>query len=88
MINKPRVIANDVNKVLFILENIINNNEDNNPIIDYPVLIGSRAAKWHISSFREPNDWDLVTTLSQSISFISIFLILNYLVIRIYFNSN
>src|SRR5207249_771818 len=31
---------------------------------------GSHVAKWHIPSFHEPNDWDLVATASQSILFI------------------
>jgi len=35
------------------------------------VLIGSRAAKWHVPAFREPNDWDFIATASQSILFIS-----------------
>ncbi|CAG8716374.1 19426_t:CDS:2 [Rhizophagus irregularis] len=36
-----------------------------------PVLIGSRAAKWHVSSFREPNDWDLIATPLQTTLFIN-----------------
>src|SRR3954467_8797535 len=61
------ILANKVGKILSILKNI-NESED---LIDYPVLIGSRAAKWHVPSFREPNDWDLVATSSQSASFIN-----------------
>src|SRR2546421_7780798 len=66
----PQIIAHEANKILSILKNIIEN-EGNSSLIDYPVLIGSRAAKWHVPSFREPNDWDLVATLSQSTSFIN-----------------
>src|SRR6266487_1666923 len=68
---KPQILAHDARKILSILKKIIKNDEDNTPLIDYPVLIGSRAVKWHVPSFREPNDWDLVATISQSISFIS-----------------
>ncbi|RGB28339.1 hypothetical protein C1646_767949 [Rhizophagus diaphanus] len=57
-------------KILTILNNITKN-EDNTPLIDYPVLIGSRAVKWHISSFREPNDWDMVATPLQTTLFIN-----------------
>ncbi len=60
---EPQTIAYNADKIFSILEIIIKNNEDNTPLIDYPVLIGSRAAKWHMTSFREPNDW-------QSTSFI------------------
>src|SRR5436190_3983333 len=67
---KPQILARKANNILSILKNIINC-EGGNPLIDYPVLIGSRAAKWHVPSFREPNDWDLVATLSQSTSFIN-----------------
>src|SRR3954471_21419406 len=67
------LLASNVNEVRIILKNIIESeeNEDSNPLIDHPVLIGSRAAKWHIPSFREPNDWDLVATPSQAILFIN-----------------
>src|SRR3954447_1044849 len=61
------ILANKVSKILFILKNI-GESED---LIDCPVLIGSRAAKWHVPSFREPNDWDLIATPSQSILFIN-----------------
>src|SRR2546421_6276455 len=65
-------------KTLSTLKNIVKNegnplvtvDEYNFSTIGYPVLIGSHAAKWHIPSFREPNDWDLVATASQSILFI------------------
>jgi len=68
---EPQILASEANKILSILKCIIEQNEDTTPLIDHPVLIGSRAAKWHISSFRKPNDWDLVATLLQSVSFIS-----------------
>ena len=45
--------------------------------MDYPVLIGSRAAKWHIPSFREPNDWDFIATASQSALFIKLATLIN-----------
>ena len=35
------------------------------------MLIGFRDAKWHVPSFREPDDWDLVATASQSTLFIN-----------------
>src|SRR3954451_3746260 len=66
---KPQILSHKVNNILSILKNIINS-ESGNPLIDYPVLIGSRAAKWHIPSFREPNDWDFIATALQSILFI------------------
>src|SRR4051794_14414830 len=66
---KSIILAREVDNILSILKNIIEN-EGDSPLIDYPVLIGSRAAKWHALYFREPNDWDLVATLSQSTSFI------------------
>src|SRR4051812_26336729 len=66
----PHILAHESSKILSILKNIIEN-EGSNPLISYPVLIGSRAAKWHVPSFREPNDWDLVATSSQSASFIN-----------------
>jgi hypothetical protein len=61
--SNPQILADKCKKILTILNNIAKN-EDNTPLIGYPVLIGSHAAKWHISSFREPNDWDLVATPS------------------------
>src|SRR3954469_2161892 len=67
---KPQILSHKVNNILSILKNIISS-ESGNPLIDYPVLIGSRAAKWHVPSFREPNDWDLVATPSQSTLFIN-----------------
>ncbi|CAB4433698.1 unnamed protein product [Rhizophagus irregularis] len=66
----PQILAENYKKTLTILNNITKN-EDNTPLIDYPVLIGSRAVKWHISSFREPNDWDMVATPSQTTLFIN-----------------
>jgi hypothetical protein len=66
---KLKILAKDCKKVLNILNNIIKD-EDNAPFIDYPVLIGSQAAKWHIPPFREPNDWDLIATPSQTTLFI------------------
>ncbi|GBC39533.2 hypothetical protein GLOIN_2v1798537 [Rhizophagus irregularis DAOM 181602=DAOM 197198] len=66
----PQILADNYKKILIILNNIIKN-EDNNSLIDYPVLIGSRAAKWHIISFREPNDWDLMATPLQTTLFIN-----------------
>src|SRR3954471_736071 len=65
---KPKILAHQVDEILSILENIIE--EEDSSLIDYPILIGSHAAKWHVPSFREPNDWDLVATASQSILFI------------------
>ncbi|GBC00959.1 hypothetical protein RclHR1_04010006 [Rhizophagus clarus] len=67
---KPQILTNNYKKILTILNNIIKN-EDNTPFIGYPVLIGSRAAKWHVSSFREPNDWDLIATPLQTTLFIN-----------------
>ncbi|CAB4395807.1 unnamed protein product [Rhizophagus irregularis] len=67
--SNPQILADKCKKILTILNNIAKN-EDNTSLIDYPVLIGSHAAKWHISSFREPNDWDLVATPSQTTLFI------------------
>ncbi|RGB24516.1 hypothetical protein C1646_772983 [Rhizophagus diaphanus] len=69
MINR-QILANNCKKILTILNNIIKN-EGNNSLVDYPVLIGSRAAKWHIFSFREPNDWDLMATPLQTTLFIN-----------------
>ncbi|GBC02369.1 hypothetical protein RclHR1_00460007 [Rhizophagus clarus] len=66
---KPRILTNNNKKILFILNKIIENENDTS-FIDYPVLIGSRAAKWHSLSFREPNDWDLVATPKQTALFI------------------
>ncbi|RGB32963.1 hypothetical protein C1646_762279 [Rhizophagus diaphanus] len=66
----PQILADNYKKILTILNNIIRN-DDNSPLIDYPVLIGSRAAKWHIFSFREPNDWDLMATPLQTTLFIN-----------------
>src|SRR3954451_18635232 len=67
---KPQILANKASKILSILKNIVKN-EGSNSLIDYPVLIGSRAAKWHVLSFCEPNDWNLVATPSQSTLFIN-----------------
>src|ERR1043165_3705959 len=73
-----QTLADDKITILSILKNIVKDEE--NPsvvenvtdfsVIGYPVLIGSRAAKWHIPSFRKPNDWDFIATVSQSILFI------------------
>lgn len=68
---KPLILTCKVDKILSILKNIIKDEGVVKPIINYPVLIGSRAAKWHVPSFREPNDWDLIATPSQSTSFIN-----------------
>jgi len=65
---EPQILAYNARRILLILKNII---DDSTPLVGYPVLIGSRAAKWHVSSFREPNDWDLVATPSQSTLFIN-----------------
>src|SRR3954449_2419326 len=67
---KPQTLASASCNILTILKNITEI-EGNDSLIDYPVLIGSRAAKWHVPSFREPNDWDLVATPSQSTLFIN-----------------
>jgi hypothetical protein len=67
---KPQILAHEVDEILSILKSITEN-EDSSTLMNYPTLIGSRAAKWHIPSFREPNDWDLVATPSQSILFIN-----------------
>ncbi|CAB4492760.1 unnamed protein product [Rhizophagus irregularis] len=66
---KPRILANNYKKISIILNNI-NKNKINTPLVG-PVLIGSRAAKWHVSSFREPNDWDLIATPLQTTLFIN-----------------
>ena len=75
---KSNTLALNEIQTLTILRNIIKD-EGNPPItsepdfftVGYPVLIGSRAAKLHIPSFREPNDWDFIATASQSILFIN-----------------
>ncbi|CAB4389466.1 unnamed protein product [Rhizophagus irregularis] len=72
MKNKSYILASNDNDILHILEVINKYENDRTSLIDHPVLIGSRAAKWHIPLFREPNDWDLIATISQSISFINI----------------
>jgi hypothetical protein len=72
---EPLTLAYNEDNILSILEYIVKY-EKNPPVvvsepnfstIGYPVLIGSRAAKWYIPSFREPNDWDFIATASQSI---------------------
>src|SRR2546423_7652954 len=75
----PQTLADDKVQILSILKNIVKDegnptvveSEPNFSTLGYPVLIGSRAAKWHIPSFREPNDWDFIATASQSILFIN-----------------
>src|SRR5947199_2443618 len=76
---KPNILILNETQTLSILKNVVKD-EGNPPvttnkpdfsIVGYPVLIGSRAAKWHVPSFREPNDWDFIATASQSILFIS-----------------
>src|ERR1700751_4030743 len=76
---KPKLnLALNKFQTLIILKNIIKDeghphitSETDFSTLGYPVLIGSRAAKWHIPSFREPNDWDFIATASQSILFIN-----------------
>src|SRR5436190_12401423 len=72
---KPQTLANDEAQTLAILINIIEDEGNplvvNFPAVGYPVLIGSRAAKWHIPSFREPNDWDFIATVTQTVLFIN-----------------
>jgi hypothetical protein len=78
---KVQKLSFDKDQILTILKKIVKDegnpsvieNETDFSIIGYPVLIGSRAAKWHIPSFREPNDWDFIATASQSILFITKF---------------
>ncbi|GBC06413.1 hypothetical protein RclHR1_06810002 [Rhizophagus clarus] len=67
---KPRILAVNCEQILIILNNIIKNKDDTS-LIGYPVLIGSRAAKWHSPSFRDPNDWDLIATPLQTTFFIN-----------------
>ncbi|RGB26017.1 hypothetical protein C1646_675133 [Rhizophagus diaphanus] len=71
MIINSHILASKVDQILSILKYIIKDDEDDSSLIDYPVLIGSTAAKWHHPSFREPKDWNLVATISQSILFIN-----------------
>ncbi|POG61675.1 hypothetical protein GLOIN_2v1786279 [Rhizophagus irregularis DAOM 181602=DAOM 197198] len=79
MINKSYILATNDKDILHILEVIKYKDEkDRTSLIDHPVLIGSRAAKWHIPFFRDPNDWDLMATIPQSISFINIIHDKNY----------
>ncbi|CAB4439372.1 unnamed protein product [Rhizophagus irregularis] len=68
---KPQTLAYNSKKILSILNNISKIDGGCTSLIKYPVLIGSRAAKWHVPFFREPNDWDLVATPSQSTLFIN-----------------
>jgi hypothetical protein len=67
---EPQILAKNYKEILSILNNITKY-ENKTPLIDYPVLIGSQAAKWHVSSLREPNDWDLVATPLQTALFIN-----------------
>lgn len=53
---EPQILADNYKKISTISNNITKN-EDSTPLIGYPVLIGSRAIKWHTTSFRQPNDW-------------------------------
>ncbi|CAB4387746.1 unnamed protein product [Rhizophagus irregularis] len=85
--NNFQILADDIYEILSYLKNIVK--KEGNPPVDidkpnfstvgYPVLIGSRAAKWHVPSFREPNDWDLVATASQSILFIHSVITITYI---------
>jgi hypothetical protein len=68
---KPQILAQNSDKILSILKDIIEHESSSLLIDDYPVLIGSRAAKWHVPSFREPKDWDLLATPLQSTLFIN-----------------
>jgi hypothetical protein len=63
---KPKILAQEFNKILLILNNILKTERKESTTSGCPVLIGSRAAKWHAPFFREPNDWDFVATVSQS----------------------
>lgn len=77
MHTKSRTLAYDNIKILSILNNIVK--DEGNQLVEpdfsgYPVLIGSRAAKWHVPSFREPNNWDFIATVSQSILLINKFM--------------
>ncbi|RGB26022.1 hypothetical protein C1646_770985 [Rhizophagus diaphanus] len=72
MINKSYILATNANDVIYALKVINNDEKDSTSLINHPILIGSRAAKWHISFFLDPNDWDLMATIPQSISFINI----------------
>ncbi len=35
-----------------------------------PIVIGSRAAKYWLKAFRDPDDWDVILTPSQTISWL------------------
>ncbi|RIA84225.1 hypothetical protein C1645_832612 [Glomus cerebriforme] len=74
-----RDLAYNNDGMLTILKNIVKDegNSTDFSTMGYPVLIGSRAAKWHVPSFREPNDWDFVATASQCILFINKFMAKN-----------
>ncbi|CAB4397976.1 unnamed protein product [Rhizophagus irregularis] len=74
---KSRTLAYDNIKILSILNNIVK--DEGNQLVEpdfsgYPVYIGSRAAKWHVPSFREPNNWNFIATVSQSILLINKFM--------------
>src|SRR5947209_7327092 len=71
---KPQTLANNEAQTLSILINIIKDESNplvvNYPTVSYPVLISSRAAKWHIPSFCD-NDWDFIATVMQTVLFIN-----------------
>src|ERR1043165_875546 len=64
---EPQILAQDFDKISSILEDITKIEGNEYVTFNHPVLIGSRAAKWHDPLFREPKDWNLVATASQSI---------------------
>ncbi|CAG8648042.1 7206_t:CDS:2 [Acaulospora morrowiae] len=72
-INNPKLLTSNIDEALEILKDWkdLESNLDDN----LPILIGSRAAKYHLPSFRETNDWDLVVTVSQTIELLSSFII-------------
>ncbi|RGB34765.1 hypothetical protein C1646_760143 [Rhizophagus diaphanus] len=48
---KPQTLAYNSKKILSILSNISKIDGDCTSLIKYPVLIGSRAAKWHLLKY-------------------------------------
>ena len=64
---KPQTIAYDILKTLSFLKNIVKNEGNSLVIVTEPDF---STIQYPVPSFREPNDWDLITTASQSILFI------------------
>nr|CAG8583862.1 2005_t:CDS:2 [Entrophospora candida] len=65
---EPIKLTSHIKNAIDILTKLPDPIPKNTDIASYqhPILIGSQAAKYHVPSFRDPVDWDIIATPSQT----------------------